>query len=158
MAKVTAKVIAKIQLLCVGKLQDPHLIQLEQEYLKRLNRYRLQIQETRTAPTREQEGDQMEDKISQLLPGPVFLLAENGKTFASSEAFAQFLQPLISLPRPPIFVIGGASGHGPAVLSLSHTAISLSPLTFPHQWARVLFIEQVYRAQCIDLGHPYHRS
>ena len=149
---------AVIHLLCVGKLQDENLRRLEQEYLKRLTLYSLQIHEIRSASTKEQEGQEVCKKIYQLTDkAAVYLLAEQGKNFADSETFAFFLHDLCQQGPTPIFVLGGARGHGASVMALGRTSLSLSPLTFPHQWARVLLIEQMYRAQCIQIRHPYHR-
>lgn len=56
------------------------------------------------------------------------------------------------------FAIGGADGLDPAVLDRAETVLSLGPMTWPHRLARVLLLEQLYRAQQILAGHPYHRE
>lgn len=56
------------------------------------------------------------------------------------------------------FVIGGAEGLHASVIARAADVISLGPLTWPHLLARVLLAEQLYRAQCIATGHPYHRA
>ncbi len=56
------------------------------------------------------------------------------------------------------FVIGGADGLSPDIRNLAHRIISLSSLTFPHEIARLLLVEQIYRAQNILQGGPYHRE
>jgi 23S rRNA (pseudouridine1915-N3)-methyltransferase len=55
-------------------------------------------------------------------------------------------------------LIGGPDGHAPAVRTRAVESWSLSPLTMPHGLARVLLAEQLYRAQTLQLGHPYHRD
>jgi len=84
------------------------------------------------------------------------LLKEQGKMFESSE-FSSWLNSELQKAPKIIFVIGGASGHGEALLKLPHFALSLSPMTFPHKLARLLFVEQLYRAQTIRDKHPYHK-
>ncbi|MDX2145227.1 MAG: 23S rRNA (pseudouridine(1915)-N(3))-methyltransferase RlmH [Rhodospirillaceae bacterium] len=56
------------------------------------------------------------------------------------------------------FLIGGADGHGEAVLKRAHARLSLGVMTWPHMLVRGLLAEQLYRAQCIISGHPYHRA
>ena len=56
------------------------------------------------------------------------------------------------------FVIGGADGHGAAVRERAELVLSLGKMTWPHMLARAMLAEQLYRAQCIERGHPYHRD
>jgi len=56
------------------------------------------------------------------------------------------------------FAIGGADGHGPALLKRAAATVAFGRMTWPHRLARVMLIEQVYRAQQIIAGHPYHRE
>ena len=60
-------------------------------------------------------------------------------------------------PQRTAFVIGGAEGFAPAILERADTTLSLGPLTLPHQLARVVAAEQLYRALTINRGLPYHR-
>jgi 23S rRNA (pseudouridine1915-N3)-methyltransferase len=57
-----------------------------------------------------------------------------------------------------VFVIGGADGLTAALKSEAHWKLSLSPLTFPHELARLMLVEQLFRAQAIVQGRPYHRA
>ena len=54
-------------------------------------------------------------------------------------------------------VIGGAAGHHETILNKAKGSISLSPLTFPHKLARIILVEQIYRAITLKEGHPYHK-
>jgi 23S rRNA (pseudouridine1915-N3)-methyltransferase len=63
---------------------------------------------------------------------------------------------LIEKSSRVIFLIAGAEGFSQEVLKASQEKISLSELTFPHKIARLLLVEQIYRAQTIRSGHPYH--
>jgi 23S rRNA (pseudouridine1915-N3)-methyltransferase len=75
-----------------------------------------------------------------------------------SAGFASLLAGWQSQQAPLCFVIGGAEGLDEATLAACAAALSLGPLTWPHLLCRVLLVEQLYRAQTILAGHPYHRS
>ncbi len=86
------------------------------------------------------------------------LLDETGKNY-TSRTFARQLQTWHEQqPLPIAFLIGGAEGHSLSVKKESPHLISLSTLTFPHEMALLLFIEQLYRAHTILSRHPYHRD
>jgi 23S rRNA (pseudouridine1915-N3)-methyltransferase len=77
-----------------------------------------------------------------------------GRAPESSEAFAAWLERRMG-EGPVAFVIGGAVGIGADLLAECEERLSLGPLTMPHQLARVVLTEQLYRALCITSGHPY---
>ena len=82
-------------------------------------------------------------------------LNENGKSFTSQE----FSKKIINCQNQNItFAIGGASGLSPSLNDSASWQLSLSPLTFPHEIARLLLIEQLYRAKTISQGGPYHKQ
>lgn len=72
----------------------------------------------------------------------------------SSEAFASWLEKRMD-ERPVAFLVGGAAGLAPDLLAECDDRVALGPLTMPHQLARVVLAEQLYRALCISSGHPY---
>ncbi len=84
------------------------------------------------------------------------ILEEAGKECSSPE-FANFIQKLISSGKDINFIIGGAYGFHNLLKAKADHILSLSQLTFPHLLTRVLLIEQLYRAQTILMGHPYHK-
>ena len=86
------------------------------------------------------------------------LMDENGSYF-SSVKFSEWLnQKLNEGARSLVFVIGGAFGFSKEVYERSNYLISLSKMTFSHQLVRVIFLEQLYRAQTILKGEPYHHE
>lgn len=87
----------------------------------------------------------------------VILLDEIGKTFTSRE-WSQRLQHLAGEAPDLALLIGGPDGHAPLVRARAAESWSLSRLTLPHGLARVMLAEQLYRAQSLLLGHPYHRD
>ncbi|MBV9568089.1 MAG: 23S rRNA (pseudouridine(1915)-N(3))-methyltransferase RlmH [Hyphomicrobiales bacterium] len=85
-------------------------------------------------------------------------LDERGETLNSKE-FAKFLEKhRASGAKSLAFLIGGADGLAPDVLKTAHQTISFGAMTLPHQLARIVLLEQIYRALTIRSGHPYHRA
>jgi 23S rRNA (pseudouridine1915-N3)-methyltransferase len=78
-----------------------------------------------------------------------------GPAPASSQRFADWLERRLVEPRPLAFVIGGAGGLAEDLAAEAEERLSLGPLTMPHQLARVVLTEQLYRALCLLQGHPY---
>ncbi len=95
------------------------------------------------------------DRIRKALPpkGTRIVLDMRGKTYTSAE----FSAVLERWPQPT-FIIGGAEGHDPEILKEAHHVLSLGAMTLPHALACLVFVEQLYRAQCIRQNHPYHRD
>lgn len=88
----------------------------------------------------------------------VVLLDEHGEILSSPELSKRILKPL-ETGREVVFVLGGAFGHFPAeMVERANLVWSLSKLVFPHQICRLILAEQIYRAQEIALGHPYHHA
>lgn len=149
----------QIYLLVVGKLKDSHFEAIEKDFLKRINSPELIVLEVKaSAENKEAEGEALLKKIKELSPNNqphLIALSEWGKKMTSVE-FAEWTQGLIERPQKVIFVIAGAEGFSDSFLKGCQEKISLSALTFPHKFARLLVIEQLYRAQTIRLKHPYH--
>ena len=82
-------------------------------------------------------------------------LNENGQSFTSKQLATRLLN---SHNQNITFVIGGASGLSPSLNNCAAWQLSLSPLTFPHEIARILLLEQIYRAKTIIQGGPYHKE
>jgi 23S rRNA (pseudouridine1915-N3)-methyltransferase len=102
--------------------------------------------------------DESERLLSRLKPDDfVVLLDERGKLYDSPGLSRLLLAPLES-SRPVVVIIGGAYGVDDSVHQRADAVWSLSPLVFPHQLVRLLLAEQLYRAQEIAAGHPYHHE
>ena len=93
------------------------------------------------------------------LPDDAALIAlDLGGAALTSEAFAGLLARIADAGRTPCFAIGGAEGLDPTVTARAMQLLSLGPMTWPHFLVRGLLAEQMFRAQCIATGHPYHRA
>lgn len=88
----------------------------------------------------------------------LILLDEGGRMFSSREFAAHFVKIAASGVKRLVFVIGGPYGFSPDVYAKANSKISLSPMTFSHQMVRMIFVEQLYRAQTIIKGEPYHHD
>lgn len=86
----------------------------------------------------------------------VILLDIKGELLDSIE-FSKKLDYLITTYKEVVFIIGGSFGVTEAIKHRANERISFSPLTFPHQLMRLIFVEQLYRAFKIKLNHPYHK-
>ena len=87
----------------------------------------------------------------------IVALEVTGRQF-SSEQLAQRLEFWRGQGRDLAFLIGGPEGHAPDVKAAAHEQWSLGPLTLPHMLARLVVVEQVYRAAALLANHPYHRA
>ncbi len=152
-----------ITIIAVGKLKEKYFQTAFAEYEKRLRPYaRLKVVGLPSAPfsksTKAQakrfEGETIEKYLvkaeKENNPAVVYLLAERGKIFSSPD-FASWLVK----KQPLILIVGGALGFSDELYE-KYPQISLSPLTFPHELARVVLIEQIYRAATILSNKEYN--
>ena len=150
---------SKVSLIVVGKLKDKNLEIIENDYLKRIKDPKLSIHEVKaSAENIEAETREILKEITKISKGKdyhLILLAEYGAELISVE-FSSWLFNKVEKNSNVIFVIGGAEGHSEEIIAKSHDKFSLSKLTYPHKIARILFVEQFYRALTINTGHPYH--
>ena len=150
----------KILIISVGKNKSKEFINLENEYLKRLPSNMLNLHEVKS----HEENIQLEEKeietklkqISDLDHCNIILMTEKGKKL-DSEAFSKWIFNDETTNRFLFFIIGGASGFSIDFKSKYNQTLSLSEMTLPHKVARLILIEQIYRAKTIFEGHPYHK-
>ncbi len=104
------------------------------------------------------ESDEEHKKILEALEktsGTIVLLDETGKQQTSKE-FAQWIQKKRDIGEPITFILGGAYGVNDAIKAKAMMTLSLSSMTFPHELAKLVFLEQLYRAHTIIEGRGYH--
>ena len=141
---------SRYHIFAVGKVRKRWVKEGLELYLKRLPG--LTITEFRdSTPQKEAEAIQTKLKKNETL----IALTEEGNSLASIP-FAKYLKAFGS--QRLAFVIGGANGIAPEIKDVAHLLLSLSPMTFPHEIARLLLVEQLYRATTIIQGGPYHRN
>ncbi len=150
-------------IIAVGKIKEKHWRAAQEDYLKRLNRYTTaQVIEVKDVVGRSIPDEvAMEKEGAQLLGSAEayqrkILLAPTGKLM-TSEALVRFLRKEVVEYGRIAFLIGGPLGFSPDVITASDAQISLSPLTFTHEMARVTLLEQLYRACTILAGEQYHK-
>ncbi|MFT8884893.1 MAG: 23S rRNA (pseudouridine(1915)-N(3))-methyltransferase RlmH [Acetobacter papayae] len=148
-----------MRLVAVGRMKDKAELALVDRYRKRL-RPALDIVEL---PDGRGSAEEIKRREAQAIlaacPANSFVLAldEDGQSWGSP-ALASAMQGWMTDGRQPCFVIGGAEGLDASVLRRADATLSLGALTWPHMLVRIMLVEQIYRAQAILAGHPYHRS
>jgi 23S rRNA (pseudouridine1915-N3)-methyltransferase len=150
-----------LRILAVGKLR-PVFRAAADEYLGRLMRYgpvqEIEVREAGKAPTPlealKQEGERLRDKIES--GGLLVALDREGQAW-SSETLAKKLDRWRESARSVTVMVGGSHGLEPGLLKECRERWSLGPATLPHELARVVACEQLYRAWTILRGEPYHK-
>jgi len=136
----------ELKVIAVGKIPH-HLKEAQEYYLKRVKN--LSVVEVKKGRSKEEEGKKLLSKAT----GFVIALDERGREMSSRE-FAELLKN-----RPKVsFLIGGADGLSEEVKEKSNLLLSLSKFTLQHDVARIVLLEQLFRAQEINRGSPYHRD
>lgn len=132
------------------------------DYLKRLGHaFDLRPREfaPRPGPSPAQQREREAEMLLRAVPAGARLIAldEHGEAWTTAELAAR-LQRWRDDAENVVFAIGGAEGHGPALRAAAHAQWSLSRLTLPHALAKVVVVEQLYRAWSLLNNHPYHRA
>lgn len=148
-----------MKIISIGKKIEPELKNALESYSRRLQgRFRVEWVLLPNSPdeddlARSHESDAI---LGRLRPTDfVILLDERGENI-TSPALSERLQA--NLGKDIVFVIGGAYGVNDALRQRADFVWSLSKLVFPHQIVRLILVEQIYRAQTIMQGHPYHHE
>jgi 23S rRNA (pseudouridine1915-N3)-methyltransferase len=151
----------RIKVAWIGKTKEPAIPSLTDEYLKRISRYvpvegialrdeAALLEMCGRASSGKRQKSTSNGKVT------LVLMDARGKEL-SSEQFAEFLRNYQDRnPLPLVFAIGGANGFSDATMSAAQLTLSLGKMTLPHELARVVLLEQIYRAFTILQGHPYH--
>lgn len=153
----------RITLICVGRLKERFWREAAEEYLKRLRPYAdVRVVEVADRDLTHDEtralAEEGADVLKAVPSGAHVVVLAIGGTSLSSERFADRLGSLALDGRSSVaFIIGGAAGLAPAVVARADESLSLSAMTLPHNLARVVLLEQLYRAFRIQRNEPYHR-
>lgn len=157
-----------IKIVCAGKMKESYYTGLAEEFAKRIGRYcPIELCQTpdekapqalspaQQAQVMDREGERM---LKALRPEEyVIALAVDGRRY-TSEAFSRHLSELFDQGRSRIvFIIGGSLGLSQGVLERAEETLSLSDMTYPHRIARIVLLEQIYRAFKIARGETYHK-
>ena len=157
-----------VTVLCVGKLKEKYWRDAVAEYEKRLSAFcRLSVVEVEEerlpespspapiAQTLQAEGKRLLARVPQ--GAAIYALCIEGKEL-SSPALSEALDRLaVDGCSHTVFIIGGSWGLSDEVKAAARVKLSMSPMTFPHQLARVMLLEQIYRAAQISAGGKYHK-
>lgn len=153
----------RITVCAVGRMRDPHERALLEDYRARatalgrnLGVTAVSVVEIDPKPDAAREAE----ALLAALPADAWLVAldERGRSRTSREV-AGWLETLKDDGiRDLAFAIGGADGHGPAIRAAARGRLSLGAMTWPHMLARIMLMEQIYRAISIIARHPYHRD
>ncbi len=155
-------------ILCVGKLRERFYRDAADEYIKRLRRFgpceEIELPDlpepansspALEADIRRKEGDRL---LSALRPGDFVVALCIEGTQRNSEALAARIEGWLAQGRQRIvWIVGGSLGLSDAVVQRADERLSLSVMTFPHQLARVMLLEQLYRACKINAHERYHK-
>lgn len=152
----------RITLVVVGKLR-PALREVADDYLRRIGRgfpiVEREVRESGHRPTVALRQEEEDRSILRVIPQgiPVTLLDPVG-TMRTSEALSESMSAWRISARDRALVIGGADGVGGLIRARASDTWSLGPMTLPHELARIVVLEQLYRGLTILQGTPYHRG
>jgi 23S rRNA (pseudouridine1915-N3)-methyltransferase len=143
----------RIRVIAVGKLKEAHYRAAVDDYLGRLARYATMDE----VEIREDAPATVAAAMKKALPARahVIALTIDGRARSSEELAAQ-IEALSHRAVDVAFVIGGADGIPAEIVALANEKLSLSKMTLPHRLARLVLVEQIYRAMTIRRGEPYH--
>jgi 23S rRNA (pseudouridine1915-N3)-methyltransferase len=140
-----------VSILAIGRIKDPALARVCDDYLNRLRRHhKVELVELRSdaeAQRRVSRGGRSAHLVALDVEGQMY----------RSEQLARWLGTRLADPAALQLVIGGAEGLSAELLDRAHERLSLGPLTLPHRLARLVLVEQLYRAVTILRGEPYHK-
>lgn len=157
-----------ITLITMGKLKEKFYLSAAEEYVKRLKGYcnfhLMELSEYRLpenpspaeiATGLEKEADTILGKIPK---GAWFcIFTPEGKELTSESFAAKLKEVKLSGKSSACFLIGSSFGISPAVKKKADFQLSMGPMTFPHHLARIMVLEQLYRAEAIQAGSKYHK-
>ncbi|HHV44564.1 MAG TPA: 23S rRNA (pseudouridine(1915)-N(3))-methyltransferase RlmH [Firmicutes bacterium] len=158
----------QLTVVALGKVRQRFIAQGIDEYAKRIGNYAsLRILEAKEQPYKEPLGSRQRDRVLQaeqervekLIPPHSFTIALDvgGRTMSSEEFSALLTELMISGRSQVTFLIGSSLGLAQNLLDSCQLRLSFGPMTFPHELARLMLLEQLYRAFTIMRKEPYHK-
>lgn len=151
----------RLHLLAVGRARPGPELELYRQYAARLSPSLAlkEVEEKRPLTAPERKAREAELLLAALPVGAVVVALDERGGVQGSVAFARRLEQWRDTGTNDLaFLIGGADGHGDAVRQRAQLLLSLGAMTWPHMLVRALVAEQLWRAQAILAGHPYHRA
>ena len=157
-----------ITLICMGKLKEKFYLSAATEYEKRLKGFcsfhLIELPESRLpedpSPAQIAAGLEKEREwIQSKIPKGAWLcvFTPEGKLMSSEELAKKMKEVKVSGKSSACFIIGSSFGISPAIKQQADFRLSMSPMTFPHHLARIMVMEQLYRAEAIQAGSKYHK-
>ena len=158
----------EINLICMGKMKEKYYIAAAEEYTKRLKGYckfnLIELNEIRTpdAPSPAEITANLEKEaalISEKLPKSTWfcIFTPEGKLLSSEQLSERIANVKLSGKSSATFLIGSSFGIAESLKAKADFKLSMSPMTFPHHLARIMVMEQLYRAESIQAGSKYHK-
>lgn len=157
-----------VKIICLGKLKEQYLRDMSSEYLKRLSTFcKISVDELNPErlpdnPNEAQITAALEKESRLILSrieksDKVIAMCIEGKMMSSEQLSSQLDSFAVSGSGTVDFIIGSSFGLSDEVKKRADIRLSMSPMTFPHQLARVMLLEQIYRAFSISAGSKYHK-
>ena len=158
----------EITLICTGKLKEKFYLSAADEYAKRLSGYckfnAIELNEVRLPdnPSPAEIAAGLEKEATMILskiPKGAWLcvLTPEGKLLSSEDLAQKISDVKLSGKSSACFLIGSSFGIAPKIKEMADFKLSMSPMTFPHHLARIMVLEQLYRAESIQSGSKYHK-
>lgn len=150
-----------IKILCVGKMKEKGMLQLQQEYLKRLSRFhKIELVELKEGNPSFEDSKLIDDESSRLLeqlkPTDYVVIFDVKSQLIDSIELSQLVDQSLTKGNI-VFVLGGSLGFNETILNRANHKISMSKMTFPHLLARIMVLEQLYRSFKILNNQTYHK-
>ena len=158
----------KLHLSCIGRLKSGPEKTLADDYLTRINQLGKsaglkslvvhEMAESQKATAAQRGADEAAYLWSTAPSGVTTIVLDERGSSLSSEQFAQLIRKFADSAQSDLaFLLGGPDGHAPETRTKANHVIALGSMTWPHRLARIMVLEQIYRAVTIMVNHPYHR-
>lgn len=148
----------QITILTIGKTKSSEIQSLIDDFLNRIKKFKVQVMALKAfGDDIEKEQNEIDLKLKEMGGNiKTYLMTEWGQTYTSKK-FADKIQKHYESSDKLVFILGGASGFTDEFRQKFNQQFSLSNMTFPHEMAKLMLVEQIYRAQAIMDNHPYSK-